>query len=458
MQEFPIDFVKQMEHLLKDESAIFFEALQTEPATSIRLNPFKKPLFNHSFTPVAWCTNAVYLKYRPSFVADPLFHAGTYYVQEASSMFLQTVFNQVKPKHTVKVLDLCAAPGGKSTLLLDCITDDDLLVANESIKKRVPILEENLLKWGRANVVVTNNDSQDFTKLTNFFDCIVVDAPCSGEGMFRKDKNAISEWSMAHTQFCAERQKRILENILPALKPGGFLIYSTCTFNTVENEENIAWLINKHAMQTVAINSFSGIEVVKKFEQTPLFAYRFYPHKVKGEGFFIACLQKRADDATNTIKNKTTPTKQKATIDVANWVSHSEQFVFTQHKDEIYAYPLNLNETINFLKTKLNIPTAGLHVGTKIKDSIHPSHALALSIYANKSVAYKDLNKEHALRYLRNETFALDADCLGICMVGYANFALGWVKIMPNRMNNYLPKNIRIIKDLPSLLSAETIG
>ena len=253
MQKLPEKFIEKVRSLILDEADLFFEAITNNPVTTIRLNPFKKTDAFHSELDVPWTSNAKYFNKRPSFVADPLFHAGVYYVQEASSMFLSHIIKQISSIHNKQsiVLDLCAAPGGKSTLLLDHLNDDCLLVANEIIKSRVNVLEENCIKWGRSNVLVTNNDPKDFTSLTNFFDIIVVDAPCSGEGMFRKDKNAINEWSEENVQLCSNRQQRILTDVIPALKPGGFIVYSTCTFNTCENEDNVIWMEKEFGLKSI---------------------------------------------------------------------------------------------------------------------------------------------------------------------------------------------------------------
>ncbi|MES1226926.1 MAG: RsmB/NOP family class I SAM-dependent RNA methyltransferase, partial [Bacteroidota bacterium] len=203
-----------------------------EQITSVRVNPNRT--FNVEYSTlnvqgkVPWSSNGYYLSERPSFTTDPLFHAGAYYVQEASSMFLEEAVKQTcdlsKP---LKVLDLCAAPGGKSTLLQSIISNESLLISNEVIKSRVNILSENITKWGAANVVVTNNDPKDFQRLPEYFDLIVIDAPCSGSGLFRKDPEAITEWSSDNVMLCSQRQQRILADILPCLKPGGILIYST---------------------------------------------------------------------------------------------------------------------------------------------------------------------------------------------------------------------------------------
>ena len=222
-----------------------------ESPTSIRLNPFKKASVQTD-QQVPWCAEGYYLDKRPSFTFDPLFHAGCYYVQEASSMFIGHLLKQIRPDNNepIKILDLCAAPGGKSTLINSALNSNDLLVSNEIIKTRVPVLCDNLNRWGTANIIVTNNDPRDFSRVTGFFDIILVDAPCSGSGMFRKDPAAMSEWSEMNVTLCHQRQERILADVYPALKKDGYLIYSTCSYSHQENEDILDWLCKEYAMET----------------------------------------------------------------------------------------------------------------------------------------------------------------------------------------------------------------
>src|ERR1035437_5315934 len=235
----PEAFVINTKKLLGKEYQEFEKALEENPPTSIRVN--NKIAYQPSYEQVAWCNSGYYLKERPLFTADPLFHAGAYYVQEASSMFLYQAVKQHFPEAQT-VLDLCAAPGGKSTLLSQALKESSLLVSNEIVRSRAYILAENLIKWGNPNIVVTNNDPKDFGRLPGYFDAIVVDAPCSGEGMFRKDPGAIQEWSEYNVTLCAARQKEILSSVWDTLKTDGILVYSTCTFNREENEENVRWI------------------------------------------------------------------------------------------------------------------------------------------------------------------------------------------------------------------------
>ena len=244
---------------------------------------------------IPWSSHGYYLNERPSFTLDPLFHAGCYYVQEASSMFLEQALKQtVDLSQPVKVLDLCAAPGGKSTLIQSFITSDSLLVSNEVIKSRVNVLQENLIKWGGANVVLTNNDAKDFASLYDYFDLLVVDAPCSGSGLFRKDPEAIGEWSENNVKLCSQRQQRILADAFSSLKKNGIIIYCTCSYSTEENEEILDWMAEKFKVESLRLTIKKEWNIVEtQSMHHNLFGYRFYPDKLKGEGFFIACLQKK---------------------------------------------------------------------------------------------------------------------------------------------------------------------
>lgn len=459
MQQLPEKFKDKVRSLLNNEAELFFDAIYNEPVTSVRINPHKNSKIFAEEISVPWYQQAKFLTKRPSFIADPLFHAGAYYVQEASSMFVAHIIKQVIGQHTSgsRILDLCAAPGGKSTLILDQINDSSLLVSNEIIKTRVNILEENIIKWGRSNVVVTNNDPKDFTSLTNYFDVIVVDAPCSGEGMFRKDKNAISEWSEDNVQLCAHRQQRILADVLPALKPGGFIIYSTCTFNTSENEENVLWMEHEFGLKSIEINVDNNWEIATaiKNSKNKLNAYRFYPHKVQSEGFFVVCLQKPSDDDSNSIKikeHKFEKIKPQEQAYLSDWLDDVEQFQIINASNHLFAFPKLLANEMMFLRSKLNVRLSGLKLGELMKGKLVPDHQLALSIHINKNIPAIEVDKTDALKFLRKDAFDVPTVPQNIYAVNYNKVPVGWVKVMPNRMNNYLPVNWRILKDLKDLL------
>lgn len=335
----PASFITYTRALIGDEEyEQLAAALQQEPPVSIRLNRQKTErrkwqtqedalkLLVPKRAHVPWSSEGYYLNERLTFTFDPLFHAGLYYVQEASSMFVEQVLRQYVTDAVI-MLDLCAAPGGKSTHARSILPQGSLLVANELIRNRSQVLAENLTKWGNSDVVVTNNDPSDFSKLPSFFDVILTDVPCSGEGMFRKDPVAVSEWSEENVEICWQRQRRIIADIWPSLKPGGVLIYSTCTYNIKEDEENVDWIQREFGAEPLALdvpaewkitgnlmsknlisknltsNNLTSNNLTSKnlkpnsltseecnLSETPV--YHFFPHKTTGEGFFLAALRK----------------------------------------------------------------------------------------------------------------------------------------------------------------------
>jgi 16S rRNA C967 or C1407 C5-methylase (RsmB/RsmF family) len=272
----------------------FIEAQLQSPVTSIRLHPKKQINSPENSLKIPWCENGFYLKERPSFTYDPLFHAGCYYVQEASSMFLEFALKQtVDLNQSLKVLDLCAAPGGKSTLVASLINENSLLVSNEVIKNRATILKENITKWGGENVLVTNNDPKHFERLENYFDVLIIDAPCSGSGLFRKEPAYLNEWNDNLVNLCSQRQQRILADIWKCLKPNGVLIYSTCSFSESENEEIVDWMIDELQAENISFNVPTEWNIVStQSKKHKAQGFRFYPHLLQGEGFFLLCYAK----------------------------------------------------------------------------------------------------------------------------------------------------------------------
>ena len=292
----PENFVSQMQHILGAEYSAFVDNLQKEAPTTIRLNSKKNlpdsSIFPEKLAPVLWNDDGFYLPQRPSFTLDPSFHAGAYYVQEASSMFVAEAIKQtVDLTKPLKIMDLCAAPGGKSTLLASLLNNKSLLVANEVIKSRIGALKENLEKWGYPNYLVSNHDPEEMIDLEGFFDVVLTDAPCSGEGLFRKDPKASKEWSENSVQLCSARQKRILQAATMLVAPNGYLCYSTCTYNEKENEQNARWLIQTTDFEEVKLNIPAEWGIVEKE-----FGYQFFPHKVQGEGFYLAIFRKTRGD------------------------------------------------------------------------------------------------------------------------------------------------------------------
>lgn len=440
LHPYPEAFVEQMKNLLPQEFDSFIQSLNGASPTSVRINPAKPTNKFAAEEPVSWCSHAKYLHQRPSFTFDPLFHAGAYYVQEASSMFLEEVWKQLNlGNKPLKVLDLCAAPGGKSTHLLSLMNAESLLVTNELIANRNKILQQNIIKWGNANCIITQNKPEDFAGLENYFDVILVDAPCSGEGLFRKDKDAINEWSEKNVAMCAARQKDILKNVSACLKPGGFLIYSTCTYEPVENDDNIA-LAADYGLQSYALNSsqYPGIVQTK-------YGFQFYPHRVKGEGFYIAVMQKdgAAHTYLNPLPNKT---PQPVSKPIQAYLQQPENFTEFKKNDFIFAMPVWMMSDFAILEKRLYIRNAGILAGVMKGHDFLPSHDLALSNHINKDVPSVELSEEDAITYLRCETPKINSDLRGWCLATHQHLNLGWMKLMPGRLNNYFPKDWRILK------------
>lgn len=415
---------------LRDDFAEFKKALETSSPVSIRLNHRK-----HSGLigePVPWSASGIYLQERPVFTLDPDFHAGAYYVQEASSMYLeQAVKASVDLSQSLRVLDLCAAPGGKSTHLLHLLNSTSLLVSNEVIRSRATILSENIQKWGFPNVVVTNNDPKDFNEVNGYFDLVVIDAPCSGEGLFRKDQAAVEEWSEENANLCALRQRRILSDVWPSLKENGVLIYCTCTYNEAENEGNMTWLSQHKDIEFIDLPLFPGVEKT--------IGYRFLPHKIKGEGFFIAAVRKRSKEETVRFKSSLKISKNDP-----GWLKGN--FRYVELDDLLVAMPDVDIPTLNFVNR-------GVAVATITRNKLVPEHALALSTSINPDVFPSiELDKQDALRYLAKETIAANDSERGFALVRYDGNNLGFVNKLGNRINNLYPANWRIRMDIRSQL------
>lgn len=439
----PVDFIERIKPLLKDDWESFLSALNGESPTSIRLNR-KKQIQKLDTDKVPWCETGYYLKERPPFTFDPLFHAGCYYVQEASSMFIEQVIKQYIKKD-IRILDLCAAPGGKSTLMADLLNANSLLVSNEVIRSRANILSENITKWGNPNVVVTNNDPAQIGKLKGFFDIILIDAPCSGEGMFRKDEGAINEWSVDNVKLCKERQQRILADIWPVLKTNGILIYSTCTYNPEENELNVKWIKKELGADILTVDIKKEWNITPSFvENTP--TYRFFPHKTKGEGFFCAVLRKTSEEENSNIKLKTDK-KQKTELaaEYKNYISEKEDFNFYPKGNFWHAFPKSIYDDLLIVKSQLNIISEGICLGEfKGKDFI-PHQSLAQSINLNKDAFnVYDVDWKTAIAYLRKEAIILEEQAKGYILLTYKNKPLGFVKNIGNRANNLYPQEWRI--------------
>ncbi len=421
-----------------------------EQITSIRLNPLKtnnqQPATSNEKIP--WCPYGYYLPERPFFTFDPTFHAGAYYVQEASSMFLWQVLEQTIGAKTegLKVLDLCAAPGGKSTLLASYFKDG-LVVSNDVIKSRANTLVENITKWGYDNVVVTNNDSSHFKVLENYFDVIVVDAPCSGSGLFRKDKEAINEWSENNVALCNYRQQRITADVLPSLKQGGLLIYSTCSYSKQEDEDILDWLVEEQQLESCKL-MVEGTSIIEtQSDKHQAYGYRFYPYLIKGEGFFISAFTKKDGSLIGNYKEQQLIILSKIEAQMASdFIGLINAHIFFKQKEAIRLLPQQWWQDVQILAKHLYIKKAGIEVGTIKGKDVIPHHELAVSILNLPAVTTIQLSEMQARQYLRRKDISIEAD-KGWAAVTYCGLRLGWIKVLPNRINNYYPQEWRILKE-----------
>lgn len=439
MKEFPSDFVKYVTEDLHLGTALL-DGLNSESPTSIRVNPKKvKPNLEQA-TATEWCDNAYFLAERPSFTKMPLFHAGCLYPQEAGSMVLDYILRQIDLSKNATVLDLCAAPGGKSTLITSYLDNEGLLVSNEIISSRSKILRENLIKWGYANNVVTNNTPADFERIPNFFDAIVIDAPCSGEGMFRKDPAARDEWSLANVDMCAARQQDIVADIWDSLKQNGYIIYSTCTFNSKENENNIKWILEQYDARLIEIPVPEGFHAGRE-------NIGFYglPGRSQTEGFYIAVIQKlEASRGKAKLAKKQTLVPYKEEKELAKIID-TTGWSFFQFNERILGAPTPLVDQMILLQNNMHIVLWGTTIGEIARKGIVVDHHLAMSHVLTNHLPKVEVDEHTALHYLKGETPKLPADTpIGTVAITYQGQSLGWIKNMGNRYNNLFPKEYRI--------------
>ncbi|MDE5790613.1 MAG: hypothetical protein K2H96_05230 [Muribaculaceae bacterium] len=413
--EMPQGFVEEIQELLPEEADNLLDALNMEPEVSIKLNIRKlsEPsiLGYEGLERVKWCESGYYLPDRPRFTLNPLLHAGTFYVQDASSMIYETIMKGIIPmafdtSHTPAVADLCASPGGKTTSIINAIPDGIFILANEFTPQRVGALKENLLKWGYPDIMITNSPVNKLAKGGAGFDVVAVDAPCSGEGMMRKEKMARDQWSPGLIGQCASLQREILEDACRMLKPGGFLIYSTCTFNRKENEEQVEWLVEEKGM--VPFNpGFPEEWGIMAGIETPYPCFRFMPHHTRGEGLFVAVMRKEIDT-----EEKTVP----------------------------------LNKLKDWLRKNVKVVADGIPEKIEKGRDMIPCSQWALSTaFPTGKFAEIELDEGSALSYLRHEALRLSPEIgKGFVVVKFKGFPLGFVKNIGTRANNLYPSEWRI--------------
>ena len=486
----PQAFQQQMCALLGDnEAGALCTALSSgNLPTSIRTNPFKplkdrENLFGQTdnavspsdiadsptLRPVPWCPSGSYLSERPSFAHDPLWHAGAYYVQEAASMFIAQAYKVIESTFStdnmmnapLRMLDLCAAPGGKSTLWRSLLPDEALLVANEPIRQRAQILAENLTKWGHPHTFVTQAFPDAFTSLVDTFDIIATDVPCSGEGMFRKDEQAREEWSPAAVISCADRQRDILTSVWPALKDGGFCVYSTCTFNREENEDLVTWACDTLGAELVEIPTDPGWNIAGDTTERNLPVYHFFPHRTEGEGLFLALLRKKKSEMFNDRRKlqilldvregngrkRGAKSSAKPNATLLSWLENAEDFTFQCSVDGVWtAIPTRFTEIREQLANVAPLLLGGIEIAAEKGKKLIPQHALAISIAASSSAFPRvEIARNLALAYLHREAITLPAEApRGYVLLTYRGLPLGFANNLGNRANNLYPNEWRL--------------
>jgi 16S rRNA C967 or C1407 C5-methylase (RsmB/RsmF family)/NOL1/NOP2/fmu family ribosome biogenesis protein len=432
----PIPFVERI-----SKSPLFgqnvLEAFDSSAPTSIRLNPNKSTTLDFELgEKVPWCNLGHYLTERPNFTLDPLFHAGIYYPQEAASMSVYEIVKSLTLPENPIVLDACAAPGGKSTALLEALPANGVLVANEMNRHRCNVLAENISKWGNSNVLVTHSEVHAFSKHKALFDLVLIDAPCSGEGMFRKDLNARTEWSLENVKLCAERQLEIVNQLADTVKEDGYLMYSTCTLNKEENEEIIQHLIENHAFEACPLPFLTN---ALPSEQS--LGYYFAPGISKSEGLYICLLRKIENDKPSLRKNKQLPPIKTAAL--PDYIQINANDGLVQEDEKTYLMSQQTLSLYEQLRGDFRFMKKGTLLGETAMKGFVPAHEFALSTALINTLPRAELSLLDARKYLHGDTFPLIAE-KGFVVVTYRDSALGLVKNLGNRFNNLYPKEWRI--------------
>ena len=448
-----------MEEAIGHENALVaFSAFDQPASTAVRYNPFKSCV-KMSGRAVQWSEHGCILPERPVFTLDPLFHAGAYYVQDSSSMFVGHAFRKMLPQvnlpqgRPLRVLDLCAAPGGKTTdlaaSLREACGDNFVLVANEVMKARVGILADNVALWGDPAVVVTSDDPVAFAALPGFFDVIVTDVPCSGEGMFRKDDEAVQQWSEDNVALCEARQRRILADVWPSLREGGLLVYSTCTFNRMENDGNVEWIASELGAEILTSeDTLGGMPGVLKTER----GYSLVPGHVEGEGQYCAVLRKTGQDSITDApaRSKKVPRQAKSTP-VPDGLQRLMKIpvVFRAKGEMITAGPESIASDVARAEEALHVVAAGCAVGVVKGKDLVPDADLALTLMlADDAFPAVELDRQKALEFLHRDAITFPEAPKGYLLLKHEGLALGFVKNLGNRCNSLHPQSRRIRMDI----------
>ena len=457
MPQLPEKFVATLTaELGAEECQALCAALDTPATVAIRLHPDKASTAAAGARPIAWSDGGYYLDERPSFTTDPAFHAGAYYVQEPSSQFVGYLLRPIVERTPrLRLLDLCAAPGGKSTLYSSLVGCDGLVVANEINRQRAAVLADNVRKWGVGNVAVTNNDPAHFAGFEQWFDVVAVDAPCSGEGMFRKTPEARDEWNDGSAAMCAERQLKILQDIWPTLRADGTIIYSTCTFNRTEDEgllERFSEWVGEDELEAadeVSVGDDWGIVCGRVgVWQT----FRFMPHRAEGEGFFAAIARKSSNAGGKSRNPKSRKTifsapDKKSVAELERWVKEPKQMKWAAINDTYYGYYSSHAGDMRVLAESMTVIHSGVCMGQIFKGKLKPEHSLAMFTGLNTSaIPMVEVGRDMALDYLRRSDIGVTEQMVeGINLLCYEGLPLGWIKRVGNRSNNLYPNSLRIL-------------
>ena len=431
-----------------DNASVALSALAGPASVSVRINPFKKCAEFRNGRRVPWSEYGLLLDDRPSFTLDPFFHAGCYYVQDSSSMFigyiLRCLLENLRTDRQIRVLDLCAAPGGKTTdaaaSLRKAFGDGFLLVSNEVMRSRASVLADNVALWGDPLVAVTSSDPAAFGRAAGFFDIIIADVPCSGEGMFRKDEEAVRQWSAENVAHCAARQRRILADSWPSLAENGFLIYSTCTFNKFENDDNVRWAAENLGAEIQYPDSGRIPDGVIP----TACGYSLVPGFVEGEGQYCAVLKKTASQPRREFLHGK---KRQAASNVAGLFGIP---VREERKgDLVKSVPESVADELDYLGNHVRILSSGCAAGTLKGKDLVPSADLALNIALKDGTFRKaEVDRRTALKFLHRDALSLPDENKGYILVCHEGVPLGFVKNLGSRCNNLHPQERRIRMDV----------
>ena len=453
MRELPVAFTERMRKQLGAEDAErLFVALDSVSPVAVRLNPAKcgeEGVWSEGEA-IAWSRNGRKLQERPSFTLDTSFHAGAYYVQEAASQFIDHIISG-EALQGKRVLDMCAAPGGKTTIYSTAVGEDGLVVANEYVRSRANILADNVRKWGMGNVLVTNNAPEHLAQFEGWFDMVAVDAPCSGEGMFRKEEVAREDWSEEAVKMCAARQISIVREAWQSLKEGGLFIYSTCTFNEDEDEGVLRAFIEELGdvfapSQRVEIDEKWGIV---RGEIGAFQTFRFFPHKSDSEGLFVAVARKAEPTQQRTPKARKRVMQEvdkSARKELAKWLREPDKYTFAEVADTIYAYRTEQFKAVQALSEGLTAIYSGVAMGQVFKGKLKPDWALSQFVgLQREAVTTEELDEARALDYLRKRDIAVGDMAEGINLLTHKGRALGFAKRVGARCNNLYPNSLKIM-------------